>query len=88
MGIVLLSEVRAESDLAVAAASILARAEFLNRLKRLGDEIGVALPKGAGPQVDLVAARIIKNKGEGALRDVAKLHFKTVEKARALAKGL
>jgi ribonuclease HIII len=38
--------------------------------------------------VDQAAARIIQQKGEGALRAVAKLHFKTVEKARALAKGL
>ena len=88
LDVVLLSQVRAESDLAVAAASVLARAEFLNRLKRLGDALGVPLPKGAGPQVDQTAATIIRQKGEAALRGVAKLHFKTVEKARALAKGL
>lgn len=88
LDVVLLSMPRAESDLAVAAASVLARAEFLTRLKRLGDESGVALPKGAGPQVDEVAAKIIKTKGESALRDVAKVHFKTVEKARALAQRL
>ena len=40
---------RAESDLAVAAASILARAEFLIRLKRLSSEVGTTLPKGASP---------------------------------------
>ncbi len=84
----LVSMVRAESDLAVAAASVLARAAFLDRLKRLGEEIGIELPKGAGPTVDSVAAKIIREKGEEALGPVAKLHFKTVEKARALAKGL
>ncbi|HXH60411.1 MAG TPA: ribonuclease HIII [Fimbriimonadaceae bacterium] len=83
----LVSMVRAESDLAVAAASVLARAEFLSRLKRLGSEIGIDLPKGAGPAVDQTAARIIREKGEEALAGLAKLHFKTVEKARALAKG-
>jgi ribonuclease HIII len=88
MDVQLVSVVRAESDLAVAAASVLARAEFLRRLKLLGDEAGIHLPKGAGPMVDQAAARIIQQKGEGALRAVAKLHFKTVEKARALAKGL
>lgn len=85
MDIELISVVRAESDLAVAAASVLARAEFLRRLKNLGEDAGVPLPKGAGPQVDQTAARIIKSRGEGALRGLAKLHFKTVEKARALA---
>jgi ribonuclease HIII len=84
----LVSQVRAEADLAVAAASVLARAEFLTRLKRLGEELGVPLPKGAGPEVDKTAARIIREKGESALVGVAKLHFKTVEKARTLAKGL
>ena len=84
----LVSRVRAESDLAVAAASVLARAEFLTRLKRLGDELGVELPKGAGHNVDATAARIIDERGEAALAGVAKLHFKTVEKAKALTKGL
>ncbi len=84
----LVSKVRAEADLAVAAASVLARAEFVHRLKRLGDEFGAALPKGAGPQVDEAAARIIAERGEDALGSVAKMHFKTVQKARALAKGL
>jgi ribonuclease HIII len=88
MDIELVSVVRAEADLAVAAASVLARAEFLTRLKRLGEECGVALPKGAGPQVDQAAARIIKARGVEALRSVGKLHFKTVEKARALAERL
>lgn len=81
----LVSMVRAESDLAVAAASVLARAGFLERLKKLGETSGYDLPKGAGPGVDQTAAKIIREKGEGALRDVAKLHFKTVEKARAIA---
>lgn len=84
----LVSKVRAESDLAVAAASVLARAEFLYRLKRLGEELGVVLPKGAGHLVDETAARIMNEMGEDSLATVAKLHFKTVEKARTLAKGL
>ena len=70
------SRVRAEADLAVAAASILARAEFLRRLKALGAEFGMELPKGAtnviGPGKRLVAA-----KGKEALPQVAKMHFKT-----------
>jgi ribonuclease HIII len=70
---------KAESDLAVAAASILARAEFLLRLKRLSDEIGMTLPKGASPAVELAGRLIVKKHGEERLGSVAKLHFKTTQ---------
>lgn len=70
---------RAESDLAVAAASILARAEFLLRLKRLSDEVGTTLPKGASPAVELAARMVIKKHGRERLDSVAKLHFKTTQ---------
>jgi ribonuclease HIII len=72
------SRVRAESDVAVAAASILARAEFLRTLKSLGEEFQMDLPKGAtnviGP-----AQRLVSAHGGTALRKVAKLHFKTTQ---------
>lgn len=77
--IVLEQRTKAESDLAVAAASILARAEFLIRLKRLSSEVGTALPKGASPAVELAAKMIVKKHGEDRLRSVAKLHFKTTK---------
>ena len=70
---------KAESDLAVAAASILARAEFLLRLKRLSDEIGTTLPKGASPAVELAGRMIVKKHGEEQLGSIAKLHFKTTQ---------
>lgn len=70
---------KAESDLAVAAASILARAEFLIRLKRLSSEVGTTLPKGASPAVELAAKMIIKKHGQERLSTVAKLHFKTTK---------
>ena len=70
------SRVRAEADLAVAAASILARAEFLRALGKLGARYGTQLPKGAtnviGPGRKLVAQH-----GKEALPTVAKMHFKT-----------
>ncbi len=84
----LISQVRAERDTAVAAASILARAAFLNKLQSLGEDSGVELLKGAGANVDQLAARIIKDRGEEALAGLAKLHFKTIDKARNIAKGL
>ena len=70
---------KAESDLAVAAASILARAEFLIRLKRLSSEVGTSLPKGASPAVELAAKMVIKKHGQERLGSVAKLHFKTTQ---------
>jgi ribonuclease HIII len=75
----LLQRTKAEADLAVAAASILARAEFLMRLKRLSDEVGTALPKGASQAVELGARMVIKKHGKERLRMVAKLHFKTTQ---------
>ena len=61
---------RAEADVAVAAASILARDEFL---RRLGE-----LPKGGGsPQVVAAARALVERRGADALRAVAKLHFAT-----------
>jgi ribonuclease HIII len=63
----------------VAAASILARAEFLIRLKRLSDEIGVSLPKGASQAVELAARVVVKKLGREGLENVAKLHFKTTQ---------
>lgn len=77
--IVLEQRTKAESDLAVAAASILARAEFLSRLKRLSEEIGTTLPKGASPAVELAAKMIVKKHGQARLGTVAKLHFKTTQ---------
>jgi len=75
----LIQRTKAESDLAVAAASILARAEFLLRLKRLSDEVGLPLPKGASPQVELAAKMVVKKHGQERLGTVAKLHFKTTQ---------
>ncbi len=73
----LIQRTKAESDLAVAAASILARAEFLLRLKRLSDDIGLPLPKGASSQVELAGRMVVKKLGQERLGTVAKLHFKT-----------
>ncbi|MES1227599.1 MAG: ribonuclease HIII [Armatimonadota bacterium] len=74
------SRVRAESDIAVAAASVLARAEFLRRLRSLGEQWDIELPKGAGSNVDQAARRFVAIKGRENLGSVAKLHFKTTQK--------
>jgi ribonuclease HIII len=77
--VVLEQRPQAESDVAVAAASIVARAEFLIRLKRLSDEVGTTLPKGASPAVELAAKMVVKKHGQERLGTVAKLHFKTTK---------
>lgn len=75
----LVQQPKAEADLAVAAASILARAEFLTRLRRLSEEVGTTLPKGASNAVELAARMVVKKHGETGLARVAKLHFRTTE---------
>lgn len=73
----LVARVKAESDPAVAAASILARDAFLRGLGRLGPVAGMPLPKGAGEPVLRAGRALVKARGEGILREVAKVHFKT-----------
>ncbi|MBI3995977.1 MAG: ribonuclease HIII [Nitrospirae bacterium] len=70
---------RAEEDTAVAAASILARAEFLKRLRRLSEEHRTDLPKGASDQVREAAVRLVKAESVETLKKVAKWHFKTTQ---------
>jgi len=72
----LIQRPKAEADLAVAAASILARAEFLKRLYFLSQDIGIDLPKGASPLVEEAGLKLVKAQGAQALDKVAKKHFK------------
>jgi ribonuclease HIII len=72
---------KAESDTAVAAASILAREGFITGLKALSEETGATLPRGAGPAVLETAADIASSRGEDALRAVCKTHFNVFAKA-------
>ena len=75
---------KAESDIAVAAASIMARAQFVRVMEKLGQEHGVTLPKGAGVQVDEIAARLFQKGGAELLTKVAKMHFRNAYKAQGL----
>jgi ribonuclease HIII len=71
---------RAERDPAVAAASLLARAEFPRRLEALGRAQGVRLPKGASPAVEAAARTLVAARGPDVLTEVAKRHFKTTQR--------
>jgi ribonuclease HIII len=75
---------KAEEDLAVAAASILARDEFVKRLAGLGKELGVELPKGAGTNVDVAARELVQSRGAEVLGKVSKMHFRTALRAQGL----
>lgn len=68
---------KAESDIAVAAASILAREAFIDWLRDAGRNLGVELPKGASGQVRRAAEAFVAKCGAGRLPEVAKMHFKT-----------
>jgi ribonuclease HIII len=71
---------KAEEDLAVAAASILARAEFLRRMHFLSQDIGIELPKGSSPLAEEAGLKLVKRFGVDVLDKVAKKHFKLTPK--------
>ncbi len=71
---------KGESDVAVAAASILARDAFVAWLEERSRKLGFPLPKGASDQVIVTARHIVANLGESALGEVAKLSFKTTRR--------
>jgi ribonuclease HIII len=74
---------KAESDFAVAAASILAREKFIGWLDSAGRESGVKLPRGASAAVKAAAAELVAKRGPGALESCAKTHFKTAAEVLA-----
>ena len=75
---------RAEEDLAVAAASILARHEFVTRLAGLEKQFGAKFPKGASAAVDAAAKEFTTQHGADGLAKVAKMHFRTALRAQGL----
>ena len=68
---------KAESDVAVAAASILAREKFIDSLRAAGRAFQVELPRGASALVKEVGRGLIAKHGQEVLGRVAKTHFKT-----------
>ena len=70
---------RAEDDVAVAAASVVARARQLLEVERLSEEAGIILPLGATHVVGS-GRRVYGERGMEGLRDVAKVSFRTTEK--------
>src|SRR6266513_1345922 len=68
---------KAESDIAVAAASILAREAFINWLEGRGKELGLRLERGVSANVKEAAKKLVEINGPQVLRGLAKVHFRT-----------
>src|SRR5260370_17597099 len=75
---------RAEEDLAVAAASILARHEFVTRLGSLEKQFAIKLPKGASAAVDAAAKEFITKQGADNLPKVSNMHLRQALRAHGL----
>ncbi len=75
-GVQLVVRPRAEDDVAVAAASVMARARYLEEMEALSEEMGLDLPRGA-THVLGAARRVVEERGEEGLAEVAKIHFAT-----------
>ena len=74
---------KAESDIAVAAASVLAREAFLRGLGKLGETYGIQAHKGASEQVKASAIELIKKSGPEILLKTCKCHFRTADQVLA-----
>ncbi|HVV02064.1 MAG TPA: ribonuclease HIII [Verrucomicrobiae bacterium] len=83
-GIELVQRHKAEEDISVAAASILARHQFVKRLGGLEKQFEMALPRGASAAVDKAAKDFITRYGAENLPKVAKMHFRTALRAQGL----
>ncbi len=73
----LIQQTKAESDTAVAAASVLARGEFVKRISNLASEYEIDLPKGASNLVLEQGKKFMIKYGKAEFKNIAKLHFKT-----------
>ena len=82
-GVPVLQMHRAEADVAVAAASILARDAFLGWLAQAGKRLGLTVPKGASPKVIETGKLLVSRMGADGLKDYAKVSFKTMQKVLA-----
>lgn len=70
--------------LSVAVSSIISRYIFLGEMKKLNQELGMNIPKGAGTLVDNVGADIVKKFGFDKLQEIAKMNFKNTDKIKEL----
>jgi ribonuclease HIII len=77
---------KAEENIAVAAASILARANYLSSMEYLKKSYQIDFPKGAGNEANQTGLEYL-NKGK-ELVDVAKIHFKNTKLIKVMQKQI
>lgn len=77
--ILLEQRTKAEEDVAVAAASVLARNHFVDWMDKNSNKLGIELPKGASSRVIDAGDQLVKTHGKGILSKIAKTHFKTAD---------
>jgi ribonuclease HIII len=70
---------KAEEDPVVAAASIMARAEYIQKMKALSTEAAMTLPRGAGQAVKVAGIELFRRGGHEVLANYSKTHFKTFQ---------
>ncbi len=83
LGIEIRQVTKAERDIAVAAASIIARDAFLTGMDTLSETYGITLPRGAYQVVE-AGKEFLRMHGRKALGEVAKLHFNLTDVVCAL----
>lgn len=76
----LVQEPKGEQNLAVAAASILARSAFVESMKKLNDAYKMDFPLGASELVDQCGIEFVKKYGAAKLREIAKISFKNTDR--------
>lgn len=69
-----------DKNLAVACSSVISRYIFLKEFDKLSDSLHIPLPKGAGPNVDVIGEEIVDKYGQDKLKAVAKLNFANTER--------
>jgi ribonuclease HIII len=77
----LIQRPKAEENVAVATASILARDRFARRIKEMSQKYKLDILKGAGPDVNQIARKIFRERGEAELRQLVKWHFRNTKEA-------
>ena len=87
LGVRLVVRPRAEDDVAVAAASILARARYLREMEALSKEVGFELPRGSTHVLE-AARRVVDERGLEGLTEVAKVHFGTTAQVLSASEGV
>ena len=73
--------------LSVACSAIISRYIFIKEFDKLSKKYNQTLPKGAGPIVDEIGAKLVKKYSENILNDIAKTNFKNTERIKELAKN-